>query len=139
MKHIIHKYKKSQKVQVSFSCKDYKRLDLLYGFVGLKAMGTGRLRGGQLESMRRTVKKNLKKEGTLWLRLVLDRPLTAKPSEVRMGKGKGNFSENISIVKIGTILLEIGGKAFNEGKAIAALNQLQKKLPFPTKIIFYHQ
>lgn len=139
MKQIIHKYKKNHKVQVFSGEKEYKKLTLLHGVIGLQALSVYRLTGGQLESMRRTVKKIIKKEGILWLRVVLDRPLTAKPAEVRMGKGKGSFSENIAIIKEGTVLLEIGGKSYNKKTAQLALEQIQKKLPFPSKIIRHYQ
>jgi len=137
MKQIIHKYKKPHKSKVFVGDKDFKRINLIHGLIGLKAMGIARLTGGQLESMRRTIKKIIKKEGTLWLRVVLDRPLTAKPAEVRMGKGKGSFSENISIIKQGTVLVEIGGFSYKKKLAKLALERIQKKLPFPTEIIFY--
>lgn len=139
MKQIIHKYKKSHKAQVFPGEKDHKNLSLLYGLIGLQALDVCRLTGGQLESIRRTVKKIIKKDGKIWLRVVLDRALTAKPAEVRMGKGKGSFSENVSLVRKGTVIVEIGGKNYQEKKAILALERIQKKLPFKSKLVYYKQ
>lgn len=135
MKQIQHKYKKPHKPLVKYNDKESKRLSLLYGLIGLRAVGVGRLTSGQLESMRRTIKKVIKKDGTLWFRVVLDRALTAKPAEVRMGKGKGSFSENISLIKAGRVLFEIGGEGYQEKKALLAMDQVQKKLPFKTEIL----
>lgn len=137
MKQIVHKYRKSHKVRVLPFEKDYKRLVLLYGFIGLRALSCGRMTFGQSESIRRTIKKVIKKNGTLWFRVFLDRALTAKPAEVRMGKGKGAFSENIAVIKRGTVLVELGGPLFIEKKAIEGLKQVQKKLPFETEIIYF--
>lgn len=135
MKQIISKYKKHHKVQVKSYEKEYKGLCLLHGHFGLQALECKRLTGGQLESLRRTIKKSMKKLGIMWVRVILDRPITAKPIEVRMGKGKGNFSENIAVIKKGTILVELGGSELEKKVAMLALGLVQQKVGIKTKII----
>lgn len=128
------KYRKVQKVKVSKGQLDYKRLSVLYGLYGMRALESSRLSWSQLESARRTIKKIVKKSATLWIRVEADRPVTSKPAEVRMGKGKGAYSFSVTIVKVGTVLFELGGPKLTEKLASKAFFQAGKRLPISTEM-----
>jgi large subunit ribosomal protein L16 len=92
-----------------------------------------RVSSQQIESMRVTVSRNLKKEGKLFVRMFPDKPITKKPAETRMGKGKGNPEQWVAIVKRGRIICEIGG--MDESSARQVLKQASYKLPMKTRFI----
>ena len=129
------KYRKVHKVKVKKDSLDYKRLQSLYGSVGLRSLVEYRLKAVQIESCRRAIKKVVKKLGNVWIRVSADRPVTSKPAEVRMGKGKGNVSHWVCKVGGGTVLFEIDG--VSEAIAKEALKQGAERLPFKTEICFY--
>ncbi len=131
------KYRKVHKVKVKKGSFDYKRLQLLYGSIGLRSLSEYRLKAVQIESCRRAIKKVVKKLGNVWIRVSADRPITSKPAEVRMGKGKGNYSYSVAIVNKGTILFELSGPNLNVELAKEALKQGAERLPFKTEICFY--
>ena len=139
MKVIQHKYRKCHKARVLVGEKDFKRVLLQHGVIGLVATEGARLTSGQLESYRRTIRKIIRKAGNVYFMVILDRPITAKPAEVRMGKGKGSYSESVSLVKQGTVLIELGGNSLPIKLGLKALLITQKKLPIKTKIIFYEE
>lgn len=80
-----------------------------FGEFGLKATGRGRLTSRQIEAARRTITRYVKRGGKLWIRVFPDKPITKKPLEVRMGKGKGNVEYWVALVQPGKVLYEIEG------------------------------
>ncbi|MEO0223981.1 MAG: 50S ribosomal protein L16, partial [candidate division WOR-3 bacterium] len=87
----------------------------------------------QIEACRVTITRALKKGGKLWIRIFPDKPVTARPPETRMGKGKGNVEKWVAVVKRGKILFEIAG--VKEEDALEALRLAQYKLPIKTRIV----
>lgn len=133
------KYSKSQKGRLNVAIK----LDrLCYGDFALMANESARLNSAQLSAAILAIKRLLKKDGTPLLRLFTHTPVTQKPSEVRMGKGKGPVSHYITKVQTGAIIVEIrstsSGSAPTSASAalaISALKVAQSKLPLETSII----
>jgi len=80
-----------------------------FGEFGLKATGRGRITARQIEAARRTVSRHVKRGGKLWIRIFPDKPISKKPLEVRMGKGKGNVEYWVALVQPGRMLYEIEG------------------------------
>ncbi len=80
-----------------------------FGEFGLKATGRGRITSRQIEAARRTITRYVKRGGKLWIRIFPDKPISKKPLEVRMGKGKGNVEYWVALVQPGTMLYEIEG------------------------------
>ncbi len=104
-----------------------------FGSFGLKSLDNARLTNRQIEAARVALTRHMKREGNVWIRIFPDRPVTAKPAEVRMGKGKGALDHYVAFVKPGTIMFEVDGVPYNiaaEAFALAA-----QKLPVKTKII----
>jgi large subunit ribosomal protein L16 len=83
--------------------------DLAFGEYGLKAMGRGWLKSSQIEACRVAINRHLKRKGKLWIRVFPDKPVTKKPIETRMGKGKGNPEFWVVVVRPGRMLFELGG------------------------------
>lgn len=106
---------------------------IIFGDFGLKAVTRGRLTARQIESARRTISRAVKKQGKVWIRIFPDKPITQKPLEVRMGKGKGNVEYWVALVKPGRILYEINGISEEESKK--ALKLASSKLPIKTIFI----
>ena len=106
---------------------------IAFGSHGLKAIAGARVRSNQIEAARRAAKRYIGKTGRIWIRIFPDRPFTSKPSEVKMGKGKGAPEGYCVPVKPGTILFEVDGVT-NE-KAVEALRKAGTKMPVKTKII----
>ena len=104
-----------------------------FGEYGLKAMGRGRLTGRQIEAARRAVTRHVKRGGKLWIRIFPDVPITKKPVEVRMGKGKGAVEYWISRVQPGRVLYEIAGVP--EEIARHAFRLAAAKLPIRTAFV----
>jgi len=98
-----------------------------FGEFGLKATTRGRISARQIEAARRTITRRVKRGGKLWIRVFPDKPITRKPLEVRMGKGKGNVEYWISLVKPGKVLYEIEG--VTEELAREAFRLAAAKLP----------
>lgn len=106
---------------------------LAFGRFGLKAMGACRLTARQIEAARRAMTRNIKRQGRVWIRIFPDTPVTAKPAEVRQGKGKGNIEFYIARIKAGRILYEMDGVP--EDLARASLALAASKLPVKTKFV----
>jgi len=87
----------------------------------------------QIEAARITINRTMKRGGRVWIRVFPDKPLTKKPAETRMGKGKGSPESWVAVVKPGMILYEIAG--VSEEMAVKALNLAGNKLPFSTKVV----
>ena len=104
-----------------------------FGDFGLKALGRGRITARQIEAARRVMTRHIKRGGRIWIRIFPDKPITKKPAEVRMGKGKGNIDRWVVRVKPGTIMFEVDGvdkQLAKEAFALAAA-----KLPIKTSFI----
>ena len=104
-----------------------------FGEFGLKAITRGRLTARQIESARRTITRHVKRGGKIWIRIFPDKPITKKPAEVRMGKGKGAPEYFVARITPGRILFEIDGVPFAIAKE--ALRLAAQKLPIATKFV----
>ena len=105
-----------------------------FGEFGLKAIERGRLTSRQIESARRTITRYVKKDGKMWIRIFPDKPITQKPMEVRMGKGKGNVEYWVAMIKPGKILYEILG--VSESVSRKAFKLATAKLPIKTSFVY---
>lgn len=114
--------------------KAYRGADISFGDFGLKALGPGWVTARQIEAARRAIVRALKRRGKLWIRIFPDKPVTKKPAETRMGKGKGNVEFWVAVVKPGRIMFEVGG-GISEEMAREALRLAQYKLPIKTRIV----
>ncbi len=104
--------------------------DVSFGEFGLKATGRGRITARQIEAARRTITRTVKRGGKLWIRVFPDKPISKKPLEVRMGKGKGNVEYWVAQVQPGRMLYEIEG--VSEELAREAFKLASAKLPVST-------
>ena len=104
-----------------------------FGEFGLRATATGQLTARQIEAARRAITRQMKRQGRVWIRIFPDLPVTAKPTEVRMGKGKGAIEYWAARVAPGRIMFEIDGVA--EDVAREALRLGAAKLPVRTRFI----
>ncbi|MBZ4201577.1 MAG: 50S ribosomal protein L16 [Methylovulum sp.] len=101
-----------------------------FGEYGLKSISRGRLTARQIESARRTISRHVKRGGKIWIRIFPDKPITKKPLEVRMGKGKGSVELWVAQIRPGTMLYEIQG--VTEELAREAFCLAAAKLPLKT-------
>ncbi len=125
------KYRKQQKGRIHGNAKGGTALN--FGQYGLKALEPERVTARQIEASRRAIQRHVKRTGRLWIRIFPDVPVTAKPAEVRMGKGKGSVDRWVAKVKPGRILFEIDGVP--EELARAAFERAAAKLPIKTKFV----
>ncbi len=125
------KYRKQQKGRNRG--KAYRGNTLAFGTYGLKAIELGRINSRQIEAGRVALSRTMKRTGKIWIRVFPDKPLTAKPVGVRMGKGKGSVEEWVMNIKPGRIIFEITG--VDNETALRALKLAAAKLPFKTKIV----
>lgn len=130
------KYKKQQKGKAfnRINSTSNKLYSLNFGSVGLKALSFGRLTSKQVDSVRQSMTKIIKKLGRVKTNIFTDVPISKKPIEVRMGKGKGNVDHWIFKVKPGIVLYEIETDLISI--AVKAMEAGQTRLPIKTKIIF---
>ena len=108
-------------------------VDLLYGEFGLQALEPGWITSRQIEAVRRTIVRHMRRRGTNWIRIFPDKPVTAKPAETRMGKGKGSVDHWVAVVKPGRILFEVGDIPADIARE--ALHLASYKLPIKTQVI----
>ena len=106
---------------------------LAFGEYGIKCLGRGWIKSNQIEACRVAINRHMKRKGKLWIRIFPDKPVTKKPVEVRMGKGKGNPEYWVAVVKPGTMLFEVSG--VSEQIAKEALRLADAKLGFRTKLV----
>jgi large subunit ribosomal protein L16 len=106
---------------------------IAFGSYGLKALEQHWLTDRQIEAARQALTRHMKREGNVWIRVFPDKPITRKPLEVRMGKGKGNLEFWAAVVKPGRILFEVDG--VSEQTAKESLELAAGKLPIKTKFI----
>jgi large subunit ribosomal protein L16 len=125
------KYKKYHKGKINQ--KTNSLVTLNFGDFGLKALESGRITGKQLESVRVNIKRKLRKYDQIWINVFPDTPLTSKPLEVRMGKGKGNVDYWVSKISPGNILFEV--TALNKKLVLECLKSAANKLPLKTCIV----
>ena len=104
-----------------------------FGDYALKAVESGKLTSQQIEAARIAINRKIKRGGQVWIRVFPDKPMTKKPAETRMGKGKGSPEFWVAITKPGKIIYELAG--VEEELAIKALTLAAAKLPFKTKVI----
>ncbi|MAO66730.1 MAG: 50S ribosomal protein L16 [Balneola sp.] len=104
-----------------------------FGDFGLKALEPKFITSRQIEACRIAIARSLQRDGQTFIRIFPDRPMTSKPAETRMGKGKGALDHWVAVVKPGRILFEIAG--VNEERAKEALRRAAHKLPIKTKFI----
>jgi large subunit ribosomal protein L16 len=126
------KYKKQFKGKIKGQLSNLQ--NIVFGKYALKVIEEGRITAKQIEATRRTIIRKMKRLGFLWVRVFPNVPVTSKPTEIRMGKGKGNVSFWIAKVKKGQILFEISGISYENAKKILKSGSI--KLPIQTKIIF---
>ena len=106
---------------------------IAFGDFGLQALACGWVSSRQLEATRVAITRHMKRVGQVWIRVFPDKPITMKPAETRMGKGKGAPEYWVAVVKPGRILFEVNG--VNTDTAKQALNLGAAKLPFKTRIV----
>jgi len=125
------KYRKMQKGKMKGNAK--RGHQLAFGSFGIKTLEEAWMTGRQIESARQAITRHMKREGQLWIRIFPDKPVTKKPAEVRMGKGKGAPEYFVARITPGRILFEVEGVSF----AIAqeALRLGAQKLPVSTKFV----
>ena len=107
--------------------------EIAFGTFGIKSLEPGRITARQIEAARISVTRAMKREGQVWIRIFPDKPITKKPAEVRMGKGKGAPEYWVAVVKPGTIMFEANGVPL--AMAQEALRLAAQKLPVRTKFI----
>ena len=110
-----------------------KGAKLEFGDFGLQALGCGRMSAQQIEAARIAITRHVKRGGKIWIRVFPDKPITKKPAETRMGKGKGAPEGWVAVVKPGRILYELEG--VGESVAEEAFRLAGHKLPFPTRFV----
>lgn len=111
----------------------YKGSTIAFGSFGLKTMEGAWITGCQIEAARIAMTRYMKREGKVWIRIFPDKPVTKKPLEVRMGKGKGALSHYVAVIKPGTIMFELDGVP--RDVAVEALRLAAQKLPVETKTV----
>lgn len=125
------KFRKKQKGRVKGIAQRGHRL--AFGNFGIKSMEPGWITSRQLEASRIAVTRAMKREGQVWIRIFPDKPITKKPAEVRMGKGKGAPEYWVAVVRPGTIIFEASGVTSETAKE--ALRLAAQKLPMKTKFV----
>lgn len=106
---------------------------LLIGEYGLQALEPGWITSRQIEAIRRSIVRQMRRRGKYWVRIFPDKPVTAKPAETRMGKGKGSVDHWVAVVKPGRIIFEIAEVPADI--ALEALRSASYKLPIKTQIV----
>ncbi len=126
-----YKYRKQQKGRMKGNSQRGHRL--AFGMYGIKSLESSWITARQIEAARVAATRYMKREGQLWIKIFPDKPITKKPLEVRMGKGKGNVEYWAAVVKPGRVLFEVDGVP--EEVAREALRLAAQKLPVKTKFI----
>lgn len=106
---------------------------LLNGEYGLQALEAGWITSRQIEAIRRSIVRQMRRRGKYWIRIFPDKPVTAKPAETRMGKGKGSVDHWVAVVKPGRIIFEVSGVP--DEIALEALRSAGYKLPIRTQVV----
>lgn len=125
------KYRKQQRGRMKG--KALRGVEISFGEYGLMALEPGWITARQIEAARRTMAREMKRRGKIWIRIFPDKPYTHRPAETRMGKGKGNVEYWVAVVKPGRIMFEVGG--LPEEAALEALRQATYKFSIKTKVV----
>lgn len=125
------KFRKAHKGRIKGNAKGGTTLN--FGSYGLKALTAERITARQIEAARRAITRHMKRAGRVWIRIFPDVPVSKKPTEVRMGKGKGSLSYWCCPLKPGTLLFELDGVSLDLARQALILGA--NKLPFKTKFI----
>lgn len=125
------KYRKQQKGRMRGMA--YRGAGLTFGEFGLQAMECGRMTAQQIEAARVAMTRHVKRGGKVWIRIFPDKPITKKPAETRMGKGKGSPEAWVAVVRPGRILYEMEG--VSSELAREALRLASHKIPFRTRVV----
>ena len=127
------KHRKMQKGRRRFRQVETRGVKLSFGSFGLKALEEVWLTSQQIESAYRAIARSLQKEGKIWMRIFPDKPITKKPAETTMGKGKGSVDHYVFPVRPGRILFELDGVSYKKVKE--AFRLANSKLPIKTLIV----
>ena len=127
------KYRQVQKGKGNEKGISHRGAQIAFGSFGIKTLDQGWITSRQIEAARVAVTRYMKREGQIWIRMFPDKPITKKPAEVRMGKGKGSPEYWVAPVKPGKILFEADGVPLEIAKE--ALRLAAQKLPVKTKFI----
>ena len=125
------KFRRQQKGRITGNAQ--RGCDLAFGDFGIKSLATIWLTGRQIEAARIAVTRHMQRQGHVWIRVFPDKPITKKPLDVRMGKGKGNPEGFVVPLEPGRIIFEIDGVPFDVAKE--ALRLAAQKLPITTKFV----
>ena len=125
------KYRKQQRGRRAG--KAWRGSSLAFGDFGLKAMSTGWVTDRQIEAARVAITRHIKRGGKLWIRIFPDKPITKKPAETRMGKGKGAPEQWVAVVRPGRMMFEVEGVA--EDLAKRAMHLAAQKLPMTARFV----
>jgi large subunit ribosomal protein L16 len=125
------KYRRQQKGRMRGMA--YRGSNLSFGAFGLQAIECGRMTAQQIEAARIAMTRHVKRGAKIWIRVFPDKPITKKPAETRMGKGKGSPEGWVAVVKPGKILYEMEGVSAD--LATEALRLASHKLPFRTRLV----
>lgn len=113
--------------------KESRGVTVAFGEFGLQALEPAWITGRQIEAARRVIVRYVRRRGKMWIRIFPDKPVTKKPAETRMGKGKGAVEQHVAVVRPGRILFEVGG--LDEEMAKEALKMAGYKLPIKTQFV----
>ena len=125
------KYRKQQRGRMAG--KAWRGSSLAFGDYGLKVLTCGWITDRQIEAARVAMTRSIKRGGKVWIRLFPDKPITKKPAETRMGKGKGAPEQWVAVVRPGKVLFEMEGVALDVAKE--AMRLAAAKLPLRTKLV----
>jgi large subunit ribosomal protein L16 len=128
------KYRKQFKGKIKGNAT--RGFELSQGSFGLKSLDEGWITNRQIESARIALTRYMKREGQVWIKIFPDKPITKKPAEVRMGKGKGNPEGWVAVIKPGTLLFEIDGVSAEVAQE--ALRLAAQKMPCKCKFVIRH-
>jgi len=129
------KYRKKQRGKMKGNAQ--RGNSISFGNYALKAMESGWITSRQIEATRIAMTRHMKREGKVWIRIFPDKPVTNKPAETRMGKGKGSPEYWVAVVRSGRIMFEIDGVSFELAKE--AMRLASHKLPIKTKFVYNEQ
>lgn len=125
------KYRRRQKGRIKGNAG--RGSQVAFGTFAIKSLQTSWINGRQIEAMRQATTRHMKREGQVWIRIFPDKPISKKPAEVRMGKGKGAPEGFVACVEPGRIIMEIDG--VSKSVALEALRLGAQKLPITTKVV----
>lgn len=125
------KYRKQQRGRMKG--KESRGIVVTFGDYGLQALEPSWITARQIEAARRAIVRHMRRRGKYWIRIFPDKPITAKPAETRMGKGKGSVDQWVSVVRPGRVMFEISG--VSDEVAREALRLASHKLPIRTQVV----